>query len=154
LPPSKAPIESSDLPSDALFLEVESSLPAPAAAYIARSRVVKIDFSVLLDESGRARNLRGDPVALNLFPDVTYTGVIEQIEENGDGFSWTGHLKDVEYSSLIMIFTGGTFIANISSPGGVYEVSRARGDFYRVVLIDQQKFQGGEDVVGTPPTYP
>jgi hypothetical protein len=154
LPPSKAPIESSDLPSDALFLEVESSLPAPAAAYIARSRVVKIDFSVLLDESGRARNLRGDPVVLNLFPDVTYTGVIEQIEENGDGFSWTGHLKDVEYSSLIMIFTGGTFIANISSPGGVYEVSRARGDFYRVVLIDQQKFQGGEDVVGTPPTYP
>jgi hypothetical protein len=85
---------------------------------------------------------------------VTYTGIIEQIEENGDSFSWTGHLKDVAYSSLIMIFTGGVFIANISSPGGVYEVSRVRGDFYRIVLIDQQKFQGGEDVGSTTPTYP
>ena len=109
---------------------------------------------MLVDENGRAKKVAEDIVTLNLFPDVIYTGVIDQIEENGDSYSWTGHLKDVEYSSLIMIFTGGIFIANIASPGGVYEVSNAGGDLYRVVLIDQRKFPGGEDVVTATPNNP
>jgi hypothetical protein len=152
LPASEAPIESSVLPSDALFLDAESPAPAPSASHIARSRVVKINFSVLLDESGHAR--MGDTVTLNLFPDVTYTGIIDQIEENDESYTWVGHLKDVEYSSLTLIFTGGIFIAKIASPGGIYEVSNAGGDLYRVVLIDQEKFPGGEDVVAATPTDP
>jgi hypothetical protein len=142
------------VPSDALFLDTEAVEPTLSALHIARSRVVKINVAALVDENGRARKQVGDTITLNLFPDVTYTAVIDQIEENDDSYSWTGHLRDIEYSSLIMILTGGIFIANIASPGGVYEVSNAVGDIYRVVLIDQSKLPGGEDVVIATPTNP
>jgi len=146
--------ENSALPTAALFLDVESPDPTPPAAHIVRSRVVKINFPLLLDENGRARKLTGNSITLNLFPDVIYTGVIEQMEENGDSYSWVGYLQDVEFSTLTMILSSDVFIAKIASPGGVYEVSTIGGDLYRIILIDQQKLPGGEDAIDVLPNSP
>ena len=146
-PTQRSTIENSALPSTGLFLDAESPDSPPSAAYVVRSRVVKINMPALLDEKGGARSLTGDTITLNLFPDVTYTGVIDRIEENGDSYTWLGHLKDVEYSELTMIFTGEVFIAKIASPQGVYEVSNIGEDLYRIILIDQLKLPGGEDAV-------
>jgi hypothetical protein len=115
---------------------------------------VKINFPLLLEESGRARELTGSTIALNLFPDVTYAGMIEQIEGDGDSYTWIGHLENVEFSQLTMILTNDVFIAKIASPDGVYEVSNIGGDLYRVILINQENFPGGEDAVDVTPTYP
>ena len=146
--------EKSALSSAALFLDGASLAPVPSASYVARSRAVTINFPLLLDENGRARELTGNTITLNLFPDVIYTGVIEQIEENGDSYTWIGQLKNVEFSGLTMILTEGVFIAKIASPDGVYEVSNIGGDLYRVILINQENLPGGEDVIDANPTNP
>lgn len=146
--------ENAVLSSAVLFLDGESPEPAPSASLIARSRVVKINLPILLDENGRARELTGTTITINLFPDVVYTGVIDQIEENGESYTWIGHLKDIEFSTLTMILTEGVFIAKIASPNGVYEVSTMGGSLYRVILINQGNLPGGEDAVEISPTNP
>src|SRR5687768_14295940 len=146
LPANQSLPEKSALASGELFLDAETSEEAPSAAYVARSRVVKINIPLLLDENGQARELTGKKITLNLFPDVNYTGVIEQVEENGDSYTWIGSLQDVEFSTLTIILTEGVFIAKIASPDGVYEVSSIGGDLYRVILINQENL-GGEDAV-------
>lgn len=139
----------------ALFIETGSVAAATAAPYIVRSRFVKVNFALLLDETGLPRQLGANSeIALNLFPDVNYIGVIERIESNGDGYSWAGHLKNVEFSELTMLYTAGVFIAHFASPGGVYEVSSAGGDLYQIMMIDQSKLQGGEGDIQSTPTGP
>ena len=71
--------------------------------------------------------------------------MIARTESNGDGYSWSGYLKDVENSSLTMIYTGGAFIGRFASPLGAYEVSGAGGDLYLIVAIDQSKYPGGDE---------
>lgn len=154
LPANQSVPEKAALPSAVLFLDAEASEATPSSAYVLRSRVVKINFPVLLDENGRARELTGKTITLNLFPDVIYTGMIEQVEENEDSYTWIGQLKDVEVSGLTMVLTEGVFIANIASPDGVYEVSNIGGDLYRVILINQQALPGGEDAIDVNPTNP
>ena len=154
LPTNQPMPENAVLPSVGLFLDGGSSEPAPSASYIVRSRVVKINLPLLLDQDGHARLLTGKAITLNLFPDVVYTGVIEQMEENGDSYTWIGQLKDIEFSTLTMLLTEGVFIAKIASPDGVYEVSNIGGDLYRVILINQQTLQGGEDAVNVTPINP
>lgn len=137
------PFETPDSASSALFIETEFVGVIPSEPEIARFRFVKVNLALLLDETGQASKLSANSeVMLNLFQDVTYTGVIERIEQNGDEFSWVGYLRGVEFSELIMIFSGGVFIAHFASPEGVYEVSTAGGDLYQIMMIDQSKFPG------------
>ena len=117
--------------------------------------MVKINRSLLLDDQGQALHLAPDAeVRLNLFPDVSYTGVIERIEQQGDGYSWVGHLKNVDTSELFIVYTAGVFIGHFASPGGVYEVSSAGDDLYRIVMVDQSKLhkQEGEEPSDVNPT--
>ncbi len=132
--------------SPSLFLETESVGVPHAGPQIARYRFVKINLALLLDTEQQISRLKeNSEITLNLFPDLTYTGVIDRIEENGSDYSWSGHLKGIEYSILTMLITGETFIAHFASPAGVYEVSSAGDDLYQIVKIDQTKLPGGED---------
>lgn len=130
-----------------LFEETGTSNAEPSAPHIARSRIVRLNLAVLLDETGEAREPgTSNEITINLFPDITYTGVIERIEPGGDGYAWTGYLKGIEFSKLSMLLTGDVFIAQFASPEGVYEVSRTAGaDLYQIILIDQSRLPGGED---------
>ena len=132
------------LSSSSLFLETESVGVPNSAPQVARYRFVKINLALIFNEDEQTSRLKeNSEVTLNLFPDVTYTGIIDHIEGNGMDYSWSGHLKDVEYSAVTMLITGGTFIAHIASPAGVYEVSNAGDDLYQVIMIDQTKLPGG-----------
>jgi hypothetical protein len=138
-----------------LFLDAGSAGAPPPPANAARSRLVRLNLGLLLESDGQARDLpAGTEIELNLFPDQTYTGVIEQVQQEGETYSWTGHLKDVEYSSLTMVYTGGIFIGNFASPAGVYEVANAGDDLYQIILIDPSKFQGEEDYIDPTPSGP
>ena len=145
------PSEISGLDAPGLFLETDSTGPIENAPYIARHRFTKLNWALLIDESGQPLNLGADAeITLNLFPDVVYTGVIKQIGDDGGSISWIGYLKDIEYSEMTMVLTGGAFIAQIASPAGVYEVSLVGDDLYRVIMIDQTKLPGGEgNIEGT-----
>lgn len=134
-------------PTSALFIATDQAgafTPQPA---ISRSRFVKINRSLLLDDHGDALPLApNSEITLDLFPDVAYVGVIERIERVGDTISWVGHLKNVETSQLFIVYSAGVFIGHFASPAGVYEVSNAGADLYQIIQIDQSKLdgQGGE----------
>lgn len=140
--PLKTPAMALPTPSGGLFIDANTTIQLPSDPHISRSRYVHIDFPMLLDESGQARKV--DELTINLFPDVVYTGVVTQIESMGDGSTWVGYLKDVEYSELSMVYTSGVYIGHFASPLGVYEVTYVEGDLYKVIQIDQKQLPGGE----------
>ncbi len=106
---------------------------------------MSINQGLLLDAQGTAQQLPPQAeIALNLFPDATYTAVIDQMQQEGDTYTWVGHLKGVETSEFTLVYAAGVFAGHFASPGSVYEVSSAGGEFYEIVQIDQQKLPGGE----------
>ena len=124
-----------------LFVDTDATRALPSEQHIVRSRFVKVNLALLMDETGQSRNVK--EITLNLFPGVAYTGVLMQIEPNGDGYSWAGYLKGVEYSGLTMVYTSGVFIGHFASPSGVYEVSSAGDDLYRVIMMTPTNLPGG-----------
>ncbi len=140
VPASPSAVQAStpaSLPPAGLFFETDAVGKLASAPFIIRSRFVKVNLDLLLDEQGQPRQVK--EITVNPFPDVIYTGVIEQVEPEGDGYSWVGYLKGIAFSRLTMVYTGGVFIAHYASPGGVYEVSTAGADLYQVIQIDQRK---------------
>jgi hypothetical protein len=125
-----------------IFIDAISTLELPKESHISRARFVHVDFSIILEENGNAREVQ--EITLNLFPDVIYTGVVTHIEPMGMDTSWVGYLKDVEYSQLTMVYVGGVFRGKFASPQGIYEVTFVAEDLYQIIQVDQQKFQGGE----------
>jgi hypothetical protein len=131
--------------SASLFLDTGAVDAASPAPHVARSRLVKLNLSLLLADDGQPRSLAlPAEIQLDLFPEVHYTGIIEQVQNEGDAISWIGHLKEIEYSELTMVYTGGIFIAHFASPQGVYEVSLMGDDVYRIIQVDQSKLEGGD----------
>lgn len=143
--PSEGVSTGKPVSSNSLFIESKSVGVIDEAPYIVRYRFVQLNLDLLLDENQQALKLKPKTeIQINLFPDATYTGVIERVEDSGDAITWVGYLKDVEFSELTMVYTGGVFIGHFASPDGVYEISLAGEDLYRIVKIDQTLLPGGE----------
>ena len=117
-------------------------------AHVMRSRLVNVNFGLLLAPKGQALDASVNPeITLNLFPDATFTGVIERVEQNSSGSkSWIGSLKEKE-GYFYLVASSGAFIAHVGSKeGGFYEVSLAGESLYKVVQIDQSQLK--EDAPG------
>jgi len=139
------PLATPDPDNPVLFIDTNVVRDVNPDAYVSRYRFVKINTDALLDKSGEPLELApGTEITVNLFPDVAYTGVIERSERSDIGYSWVGHLKEIEYSELTLVYTGGIFIGKFAHPGGVYEVSTLGEDLYWVIMIDQLQLPGGE----------
>ena len=144
-----------NMTTPALFLDAAGGAGGSTGPVVTRARWVKINGSLLLNRRGEPRKLpENAEITINLFPDTTYVGVIERVEEEGGSISWTGHLKDVETSELFIVYAADVFIGHFASPLGVYEVSNTGGDLYEVIQIDQSKLPGGEGDTKTPTTGP
>ncbi len=128
-----------------LFLDAGQGQAPANRPEVIRSRRVRINQGLLLDAQGGARSLEPQAeIILNLFPDTTYTAVLDQMQQEGDAYTWVGHLKGVETSEFTLVYAAGVFAGHFASPGSVYELSSAGGELYQIVQIDQQKLPGGE----------
>jgi hypothetical protein len=109
--------------------------------HITRSRFVYLNTELFLIPNGKILELEpGTLLTINLFPEISFIGVIERGEQNGpDSHSWVGRLKDIEYSSMYIVFTEGVFLIHIASPSGIYEVHLIENDLYQVIEIDQSQ---------------
>jgi len=129
-----------DLFSDAGVAAADAAGAQPS--HVVRSRTVGVNLGLLLDESGAARDVSGMPqVALNLFPDANYTGVITRLEKDRFSTSWIGRLAEVEGGYFYLVVADGAFIAHVASQEGIYEVSSAGDSLYRIVQIDQSQLR-------------
>ncbi len=153
-----SPVASEQSPTTtgtALFIAARGEAASPDKPEVIRARLAKINHSLLLDAQGNAIQLPANSeITLNLFPDTVYTGVIEEIQEDGGSYTWVGHLKGVETSELFIVYTAGVFIGHFASPLGVYEVSSTGGDRYEIIQIDQNRLPGGEGDRKVPTTGP
>lgn len=144
--PSYPSNPNSQLPAQGSAQELFREVPEPAnresdPPEIARTRFVDFNADTLIDPNENPKEMPpGSLLKINLFPDVNYTGVIDQIQENGPkNYAWIGFMQGVEYSYLYIIYTDGVFIGHFASPEGVYEVRYKKDGMYQVVLIDQTK---------------
>lgn len=128
-----------------LFAEADSFSATPNTSTAKRYRFVKLNHELLLDDSGEQKSTAaGSELNINLFPDTNYIGVIDSSGEDSTGLYWYGHLKDVEYSTLTIVYTGDVFMFKFASPAGVYEVSYLSGEIYQIIEIDQNSVPGKE----------
>jgi hypothetical protein len=116
-------------------------LPAPDAPNVTlsptavESRPVYIDYQIISTVKP------GDALPLNLFPDTAYTAVIDSIQSGVTGATiWTGHLKNVEMSLVVLVMKDGVMMGQISSPEGIYQVRYAQEKRHQILKIDQSTY--------------
>ncbi len=126
-----------------------ASLPS----YAARSHNVTVNLGLLLNQEGKALDVSAKPrITFNLFPDVNYTGVIQKVEAGDENsYSWVGTLENTPNGYFYLVAYQGVFVAHIASNHGVYEVSSAGKNLYRVDQIDQSRLGGDAPVAYDPP---
>ncbi len=133
--------------------DVNLSKLGPGEAQIMRERFVTVNTASLFDASGKQLGKASLPeITLNLFPDVTYTGVVTRAFTDRWGSYWSGRLRGVEGGYFYLTVVEGTFMAHVASALGVYEVSLAEGDIYRTIQIDQSKFKDHDDAWSFEPS--
>jgi len=100
----------------------------------ARSRFATINFASL----ERARP--GSKLLLNLFDDLVLTAVIDENYLQGDTTIWVGHIEGEVMAQLFLASGGGQIAAQVSSPGGIYEVRYAGDGVHVISQIDQSLY--------------
>jgi hypothetical protein len=137
-----------DRASEGLFSEVAadgSSVDESGADDLAvvRSRLVAVDFDRLGTPvpSGDASPGVADTLVLNFFEDAVFTAALDQVELNpSGGFSWIGHLQDVDLGQVILAISDGVMMGDVVAPGIFYRVSYVGDGVHAVREIDQAAF--------------
>lgn len=117
------------------LLPLFRAVPGPTAAaspkYAARYRYVTIQAAQLrpwLLRPGRA-------IRLNLFAGADCVGVVDRVGTDACWATWVGHLRGVQNCYFYIVRTSDIYMLHVASPRGVYEVSRVRGETYRIAEI-------------------
>jgi hypothetical protein len=104
-----------------------------------RSRTVRIDFPQLGTRD--ARSDVGTTLLLNLFPDVSYTAVLDRIDRTTRGFVWVGHIPGVDMSTVTLGTEDGVMSGSILTAAGTYEIRFAGSGLHTIAQIDQDAFR-------------
>lgn len=105
---------------------------------VIRSRTVTLNLTPVMDKSGSTEE---ETVTLNLFDDVTLTAVKDRFQVNSPTQQvWIGHIKDRDFSQVIMVMDKGQMAANIVMPGARYHVRPLDGAIHVVREIDTSAF--------------
>jgi hypothetical protein len=98
---------------------------------VVRSRAVDVRFDLVL----------GNTLTLNLFDDVNFTAVQDELVNDSSGaYLWIGHLEGLAYSSVAMSVEDGVMAANVIYPGGEYQVRYTGNGIHAIYQIDQSKY--------------
>ena len=105
---------------------------------IAKSRLVKLDLSYLLDEAVP----EGDEgLILNLFDDAYFFTVKKRLVKGSDGrYTWYGSIAGVKESQVIIIVNGEQATGNITMYGEQWQIRPVEGGLHEIIQIDQSGF--------------
>ena len=140
---SFADVSAQDVSTELFSEELRGSpqLDISAEPFVLRSRFVSVNLDLLVDAKGKARGADLLPqVALNIFPDAQFTGIVEKVQKSGDSTSWTGSLAGVEGGYFYLTLVEGVMICHVASTEGVFEVSFVGDGVYQAIEIDQSVF--------------
>lgn len=126
--------------------DVPPSARGTNEAFIADARFVTVNVGMLFAPNGKALGKTRLPeITLNIFPNVSFTGVVKRSWTDSWGSYWTGSLKGVENGYFYLTVVEGVLMAHVGSPLGIYEVSLASGNLYKAIRIDQSKFKDHDE---------
>ena len=138
--------------SKGLFTESRSPVQfrAQSNSRSLRSRHVKIDFDLLGDARGfrRASQKGRQSLELNLFPDVSFTAVLEKIEPHTKGYSWIGQVQGTQDSIVILTVMDNVMAGNVSVSGTSYQIRHIGAGVHAIREVDPEAVRpDGEPLV-------
>ncbi|HEY8097124.1 MAG TPA: hypothetical protein VIE65_13655 [Methylobacter sp.] len=101
---------------------------------VVRSRDVVVNLPLL---TGQAEP---KAITLNLFEDVSLVAEPDQVVRKPNGVTWTGKLRGVPQSQVVIVVTGEVVSGNIDLPGARYQIRFAGQGVHEVQKIDQALF--------------
>ena len=127
--------------SDGLFVAVAQpdsraafapEFAASSDALSLRRRVVSIDFGQL--------GVSADELALNLFDDAVFTGVVERTAPTfSGGYVLSGQLDGVEMGTVTLVVNGDVVAGTVWTPEATYRISSAGGGLHAISEIDRER---------------
>ena len=108
-----------------------------------RRRLVTIDFGQLPLSPGAL----GDVLALNLFDDAVFMGVVERtVPTFSGGYALSGRLLGVEWGTMMLVVNGGVVAGTIRLPGTIYRVRPAGDGWHTIIQINPARLPLDEPI--------
>ncbi len=119
---------------------------------VVRARAVGIDFGVLTAaaDARPGSNAAGQSISLNLFDDVSFVAEADHVERTERGMTWTGHLRGIDMSQVVLVMNGNVVAGNITMPMARYHVRFAGNGVHEVQRIDTARFPRDEASMPVP----
>jgi len=97
---------------------------------VVRNRYVGVDLGILMAAApGRA-------IGLNLFDDVFLTAIVDSVEASGASSTLTGHLSDIDGSTVTIVANEGVVIGSITAATAQYQIRYAGNGVHAVREFD------------------
>ncbi|MCP4696260.1 MAG: hypothetical protein GY862_05370 [Gammaproteobacteria bacterium] len=130
----------------ALFLE-ESAVPEsyPEDVRVTRVRHAFFNPDALRHVTPGNSTAYAAEVALNLFADISYTGVNAGIKVREDGYSWTGRVAEARFSTVALVMKDGKLTGNINADGEVFWIRPAPDGTHRIQWMNPAAFERGAE---------
>ena len=109
---------------------------------ILRERRVDLDPSLLGVPAERLR--------LDLFPDVSYTAVLDRFTRSATGGTWAGRIAGVPLSSVVFAAVDGALAGHVSSPLGEFVLARDGAGGYVIQQVAHDGRPQEDDAVRPP----
>ena len=119
---------------------------------VVRTRYVNYNLDVL--PGARDRAAPGSTVLLNLFNDLSFTGVLDHVENKPNGLIWVGSLQGIELSTVNLVTEDNVLVGSINYPGGMYVIRYAGNGVHAVLEIDQSQYPPERDAIPSSPIPP
>ena len=140
-----APQGEDDAPaqSGGLFSQIEGDPPPSTDVETLAGRLVGIDFGQLAQVTKptispkRPAASKPQTLVLNLFDDVVFTGIVEDVEATSAGHALWGRLDGVGLGTFTLVVNGRVVIGTVRTPDAVYTIRTAGDGTYVIRQIDE-----------------
>ena len=149
--------------SDGLFYDVKGEPPPSIGVDSLASRLVGIDFGQLAQvvdapvspkDPVTGKPTKPQTIALNLFDDVVFTGIVEHIEPTSSGHALWGSLDGVELGTMTLIMNSSLVVGTVRTPVAVYTIRTAGDGTYVIRQIDESSLPPFGEPLGGPLSAP
>ena len=111
---------------------IAPGVPQPADSMSSRRRLVSVDFRQLGETVGE--------LALNLFDDATFTGLVVQTAPTfSGGYVLSGRLAGVANGTMTLVVNGNIVAGRVWTPEATYRISPADGGFHAIQQVDRER---------------
>ena len=148
---------------DGLFYDVKGESPPSIGVDSLASRLVGIDYEQLaqvtappISPKDSATEISPTPqtLALNLFDDVVFTGIVEHVEPTSSGHALWGNLDGVELGTMTLVVNGSVVVGTVRTPVAVYTIRTVSDGTYVIRQIDESSLPPLGEPLGGPLSAP